>query len=105
MKDIAPGMQGEILIKGPVVSKGYYNNSKATVDSIRDGWLCTGDIGILRDEKLYIVDRKKVRSRQGCIYICQLTCYRNLLNTKGIKLLLQSLKPYYCHILRLWMPL
>lgn len=60
MKDVASGQRGEILIKGQVVSKGYYNNAKATTDSFVDGWFCTGDIGILRGEKLYIVDRKKV---------------------------------------------
>ena len=63
MEDAAAGQRGEILVKGPVVSKGYYNNPKATADSVHDGWFCTGDIGIFRDEKLYIVDRKKVRKK------------------------------------------
>jgi 4-coumarate--CoA ligase len=62
MNDVEPGMPGEILVKGPVVSKGYYNNPAATAASLVDGWFCTGDIGILRGEKLYIVDRKKVRT-------------------------------------------
>lgn len=61
-KDVGAGERGEILVKGPVISKGYYNNPEATAGSVHGDWFCTGDIGIMRDEKLYIVDRKKVRS-------------------------------------------
>jgi long-chain acyl-CoA synthetase len=59
-KQLPIGEVGEIQIKGPQVMKGYYNRPEATAQTIKDGWLSTGDIGLM-DERGYfkIVDRKK----------------------------------------------
>ncbi len=50
---------GEIIVKGPTVTKGYLRREKDTAQSIRDGWLYTGDLGYLdEDGFLYVVDRR-----------------------------------------------
>ncbi|WP_078544377.1 o-succinylbenzoate--CoA ligase [Litchfieldia alkalitelluris] len=50
---------GEIVVKGPNVTKGYIYKENETKDSIKDGWFYTGDIGYIDDEGfLYVLDRR-----------------------------------------------
>ena len=57
--DAAPGIVGEIIANGPSIMKEYYKNPEKTADTIRDGWLYTGDVGQLdADGFLYIKERK-----------------------------------------------
>jgi len=58
--ELPPGEPGEVVARGPTIMKGYLNRPEATAETITDGWLHTGDIGVM-DENGYvqIVDRKK----------------------------------------------
>jgi len=57
---VRQGEAGELLIKGPGVMKGYLNRPQETKQTIKDGWLYTGDIARMdEDGYIYIVDRKK----------------------------------------------
>ncbi|NHM31250.1 long-chain-fatty-acid--CoA ligase [Neobacillus terrae] len=59
-EEMPVGELGEVVIKGPQIMKGYWNMPEETANTLRDGWLYTGDIGRVDEEGyLYIVDRKK----------------------------------------------
>jgi len=54
------GEIGEIIVKGPQVMKGYWNNAEETANALKDGWLYTGDLGYMDENGyFYVVDRKK----------------------------------------------
>ncbi len=58
--DVGPDEVGELLIRGPQVMLGYWNNSAATEQAIRGGWLHTGDLATRSESGFFrIVDRKK----------------------------------------------
>ena len=53
------GDAGELLVRGDMVFQGYYKNADATADTVRDGWLHTGDVVAELDGRVRIVDRLK----------------------------------------------
>jgi long-chain acyl-CoA synthetase len=58
--EVSPGELGELIIRGPQIMKGYWNMPEETANTLRDGWLFTGDIARMDDEGyVSIVDRKK----------------------------------------------
>lgn len=56
----APGEQGELVVRGPGVTPGYWDDPSSTAAAIHDGWLHSGDLGISDDdERITFVDRLK----------------------------------------------
>jgi long-chain acyl-CoA synthetase len=57
---LPPGRQGELVIRGPQIMKGYWNKPRETAEILKGGWLHTGDIGYVDDDGYFwITDRKK----------------------------------------------
>ncbi len=58
-RELPVNQSGEIIVRGPIM-KGYYNNPRATAEVIKNGWLYTGDIGMLNEKgNLFLTGRKK----------------------------------------------
>lgn len=76
------GTYGEILIKGPNIMLGYYKNSNLTKDILSDGWLKSGDIGMIDDDGfLFILGRKK-----------------NIIIKNGMKVYPEEIESYLCSL-------
>jgi acyl-CoA synthetase (AMP-forming)/AMP-acid ligase II len=59
-RDVAKGEVGELIVKGPGVMREYYDNPELTAETVRDGWLFTGDLARFdADDFIWVVDRKK----------------------------------------------
>ncbi len=109
-KDVPVGQPGEVIVKAPIVTKGYHKNPEANKEAFTDGWFRTGDIALFKDGMFYIVDRKKVRSfRPGKPEPCEmqkpsaaLTRHRNSSSTKASKSRPRSWRRCSCPIHSSW---
>ena len=57
--EMQAGQSGEIVVRGPMVMKGYWRRPEATAEAIRDGWFYTGDIGRVDEEGYFIIEERK----------------------------------------------
>ena len=57
--ELGVGESGEIVVRGPMVMKGYWRRPDATAEAIRDGWFSTGDIGRVDDEGYFRIEERK----------------------------------------------
>ncbi len=84
--DVPPGVEGEILIRGPGMMLGYWNNPQATAEAIRDGWLHSGDIGTIDELGLItFIDRLKDIIVSGGLNISAAEVERAVLEFPGIE--------------------
>ena len=59
-QDMPVGERGELIVKGPQIMRGYKGKPEETANTLKDGWIYTGDIATMDDDGyFYIVDRKK----------------------------------------------
>lgn len=56
LRDVEPGYRGQIILRGGAVFEGYWRNPRATEETLRDGWLLTGDVGHADDEGFLYFD-------------------------------------------------
>lgn len=83
---LPPGEPGEILVRGTGVMKGYINNPQETGKAIRNGWLYTGDTGILDQEGfLHVVDRTKDMLKSGGLNVYPAELERVLAGVAGLE--------------------
>ncbi|MEX1147287.1 MAG: AMP-binding protein, partial [Sphingomonadales bacterium] len=85
-RDLPSGEAGEVLIRGAVVMKGYLNKPEETARTMKNGWLWTGDIGVLdADGFLTIVDRSKDMLRSGGLNVYPAELERVLAGVDGLE--------------------
>ncbi|KAL7630478.1 UNVERIFIED_CONTAM: hypothetical protein RMT77_019352 [Armadillidium vulgare] len=65
---LGPNQTGEFCIKSPMVMKGYFKNQEATDNTLKNGWIRTGDVGYYDEEEFfYVIDRlKNIIKVDGC---------------------------------------
>ena len=83
--ELPPGTVGEIAIKGPEVTLGYWRNPEATAATLRDGWCHTGDLGMMdADGYFYVVDRAKDMLISGGLNVYPAEIERQLAGLAGV---------------------
>jgi fatty-acyl-CoA synthase len=84
-RDVPPNTEGQILIRGPGMMLGYWNNPDGTAEAIRDGWLQTGDIGTMDERGLItFVDRMKDIIISGGLNISAAEVERAVMEFSGV---------------------
>jgi acyl-CoA synthetase (AMP-forming)/AMP-acid ligase II len=84
-RELPNGQPGEVLIAGYAHMSGYYEDPEATESTIRDGWLYTGDVGVIDDEGyLRITDRKKDMYVMGGFNVAPAEVERALMRHGGV---------------------
>jgi acyl-CoA synthetase (AMP-forming)/AMP-acid ligase II len=84
-QDLPIGKEGELLVRGPFHMSGYYGDEEETSRTIIDGWLRTGDIGVLDDRGyLRITDRKKDMFIVGGFNVAPAEVEKALLGLEGV---------------------
>ncbi len=82
---LPPETPGELILRSPTVMACYWNNSVATKQTLRDGWLSTGDVGVMdEDGFIYLVDRKKDMIISGGENIYCQEVEQVLMNCEGV---------------------
>jgi len=66
-RDVAQGASGELMVKSPIVMRGYYRDRQATDKVLKDGWFCTGDLIKQEDSGYYtfVARKKDIIRRRG----------------------------------------
>ena len=68
--DVSVGSEGELILRGPSIMTGYWNNPEATEETLKNGWHHTGDVCKEDEESyLYMVDRKKYMIKTGALNV------------------------------------
>jgi len=81
-----PGVPGQILIRSPCLTPGYWHNPQATAEAIRDGWLYTGDLGMLDEHgNLTFIDRIKDIIISGGLNISAIELERIIGEVPGVE--------------------
>src|SRR5207253_7529723 len=79
-------VEGELLVKGPMVVPGYWRDPAATAEAIEDGWLRTGDLArIDEDGFVYVLDRKKDMIMRGGYKIFSARIVRILVDHPAVR--------------------